>query len=272
MTLWKQMKLLLLPHTGAVSTATQENGITLLALPREPSERGRVSLVLLLLTLAAAWMDMLSYLFLGRVFSSFMTGNVLFIGLGAAIGNSGLLLRALIAVLVFLVGAGFGSFCLGRAPHQQTEMGWHYTFVRYLLMEWLILLVYGVIWLVTSNLSQHEGVQILLLGLGALGMGIQAALVFAFSIPGVVADALTATLIALGQDLSAVVVEGQAWRWSGLFLVLLCLVYVVSAFIVALTSTYVLTPVVPVIVVTIAIFAVLSPSRQAARDLPASSS
>lgn len=103
-------------------------------------------------------------------------------------------------------------------------------------------------------------------------MGIQAALVFAFSIPGAVADALTATLIALGQDFGAAVVEGQAWRRSGLFLVLLCLVYVVSAFIVALTSTFVLTPVVPVIVVTIAIFAVLFPSHQAGRDLPASSS
>ena len=52
---------------------------------------------------------MLSYLSLGRVFASFMTGNILFTGLGVAQGNSGLLIRALVAVLVFLVGAAFAA-------------------------------------------------------------------------------------------------------------------------------------------------------------------
>jgi uncharacterized membrane protein YoaK (UPF0700 family) len=201
-----------------------------------------------------------------------MTGNFLFIGLGAATGNSELLIRALIVVLVFLVGVAVGSFCLDRAPRQQSETSWHYTFVRYLLMEWLILLAYVVIWNVTGNLSQHGGVQILLLGLGALGMGIQGALVQAFNIPGVVAVALTGTLIALGQHVGDAAVESHAWRWSGIFLVLLCLVYVVSAFVVARTSTFVLTPVVPVAVVTIAIFALLLPSHQTRRGLPTSSS
>jgi hypothetical protein len=41
------------------------------------------------------------------------------------------------------------------------------------------------------------------------------------------------------------------WTWSSIFLALLCLIYVVSAFVVALTSAFILTPVVPVIVVTI---------------------
>ena len=272
MTLWKQVKQLLLPHTIAVQAAPEEHRVTLVSLPGAPGERGRISLVLVLLTLTAAWIDMLSYLSLGRVFASFMTGNLLFIGLGAATGNGGLLIRALIVVVVFLIGVTFGSFCLDRAPRQQTEIAWHYTFARYLLMEWLILLAYGVIWVVTSNLSQHAGVQILLLCLGALGMGIQGALVFAFKIPGVVADALTATLIALGQDLGEPGVEGHAWRWSGLFLVLLCLVYVASAFVVARIATFVLTPVVPLVVVTITIFAVLFPYHEAIRALPAPSS
>ena len=272
MTLWKQVKQLLLPHAKAVQTAAEEeHGISLVDLPCAPGERGRIGLLLVLLTLTAAWIDMLSYLSLGRVFASFMTGNLLFIGLGAATGNSGLLMRALIVVVGYLLGATFGSFCLDRAPRQQTEIAWHFTFVRYLLMEWLILLAYGVIWLVTSNLSQNGRVMILLLCLGALGMGIQAALVMAFKIPGVVIVALTGTLIALGQDL-APGVEGHAWRWGGPFMVLLCLVYAVSAFLVALTATFVLTPVVPLVVVTIAIFAVLFPSHEAIGGLPAPSS
>jgi uncharacterized membrane protein YoaK (UPF0700 family) len=257
-------------------TATEGNKITLQDLLRTPHERGRIGLLLLLLTLTAAWIDMLSFLSLGRVFASFMTGNLLFIGLGAAQGNSGLLLRALVAVLVFLVGAAFGSFCLGRAPQQQTGTAWHYTFARYLLLEWLLLLVYAVIWRVTSNLSQQTGVQILLLCMAALGMGIQGALVWAFNIPGVVADALTATLITLGQRLAQGLghrgPERQERGWSSMFLALLCLIYVVSAFVVALTSAFILTPVVPAIVVTIAICALLVPSRQVVRSLPTSSS
>src|SRR5216683_3649060 len=273
---WKQGKLFLLPHTEAMHIATEGNGTTLPDLLRVPRERGRIGLLLLLLTLNAAWIDMLSYLSLGRVFASFMTGNLLFIGLGVVQGNSALLIRALVAVLLFLVGVTFGSFCLERAPQQQTGTAWHNTFARYLLMEWLLLLVYAIIWRVTSNLSQQAGVQILLLGVAALGMGIQGSLVLAFKIPGVVADALTATLITLGQRLAQGLghpgPQSQERGWSGMFLALLCLIYVVSAFVVALTSAFMLTPVVPVIVVTIAIFALLFPSRQAVRSLPTSSS
>ncbi len=273
---WKPGKLFPLPHTEAMPTATEGEGITLPDLLRAPHERGRITLLVLLLTLTAAWIDMLSYLFLGRVFASFMTGNFLFIGVGVVQGNSGLVIRALVAVLVFLVGVIFGSFCLERAPQQQTGTAWHNMFARYLLMEWLLLLVYAIIWRVTSNLSQQGGVQILLLGVAALGMGIQGALVWTLKIPGVVADALTATLITLGQRLAQGLdhpgPESREWKWSSMFLALLCLIYVASALVVALTSAFILTPVVPVIVVTIAIFALLVPSRQAVRSLPNSSS
>src|SRR5947209_20260096 len=115
MDIWKPGKLLTLPHTKAMSTAPAGNGITLPDLLTKPHERGRIALLILLLTLTAAWIDMLSYLSLGRVFASFMTGNLLFIGLGVVQGNTGLLIRALVAVLVFLVGVTFGSFCLQRA-------------------------------------------------------------------------------------------------------------------------------------------------------------
>jgi uncharacterized membrane protein YoaK (UPF0700 family) len=276
MHIWKLGKPLTLAHTEAMPTAPAGNGSTLSDLLGAPHERGRIALLILLLTLTAAWIDMLSYLSLGRVFASFMTGNILFIGLGVAQGNSGLLLRALVAVLVFLVGVACGSFCLGRVPQQQTETAWRHTFVRYLLMEWLLLLVYAIIWLVTGNLSQQAAVQILLLCIAALGMGIQGALVMAFNIPGVVADALTGTVILLGQRFAQGLEhpgpESREWRWNSLFLALLCLVYVASALVVALTSAFMLTPVVPVIVVTIAILALLVPSRQATSSFPTPSS
>jgi len=66
--------------------------------------------------------------------------------------------------------------------------------------------------------------------------------------------------------------KSRDWRWSGQLLPLLCLIYVASALVVALISAFVLTPVVPVIVVTIAIVALLVPSPQATRSLPIPSS
>jgi uncharacterized membrane protein YoaK (UPF0700 family) len=257
-------------------TETEGNGITLPDLARAPRERERIALFILLLTLNAGWTDMLAYFFLGHIWATILSGNILYIGLGLAQGNSGLLIRALAAVLVSFVGVTVGSFCLQQAPQRQTEQTWRTTLVRTLLIEWLLFLAFAIIWRVTSNLSQQGGVQILLLCLAALGTGIQGALIQAFNIPGVVANALTGTVLMLGQRLAQGLghsgPESEEWRWRNIFLVMLLLIYVVSAFVVALISSFMLTPVVPVIVVTIAIFALLFPSRQATRSLPTSSS
>src|SRR5260370_18062657 len=115
------MKNLFHQGTEAIQTESEGNGITLPDLAHEPHARGRIALFILLVTLNAGWTDMLCYFSLGHVFSSFLTGNFLFIGLRLAQRNSGLLLRALVAVLVSFVGVTFGSFCLPRAPQRQTE-------------------------------------------------------------------------------------------------------------------------------------------------------
>ena len=49
----------LLPHTEAMHIATAGNGTTLPNLLGVPRERVRIGLLLLLLTLSAAWIDML---------------------------------------------------------------------------------------------------------------------------------------------------------------------------------------------------------------------
>jgi uncharacterized membrane protein YoaK (UPF0700 family) len=273
---WRQGKWFIRPSTEAMQTKPEGNGFTLPDLVRAPSERVRIVLLILLLTLNAGWTDMLCYLSLGHVFSSFLTGNFVFIGLSLAQGNSGLLIRALVAVLVSFVGVTLGSFCLQQAPQRQTEQTWRTTLVRTLLIEWLLFLAFAIIWHVTSNLSRQAGVQILLLGLAALGMGIQGALIQAFNIPGVVANALTGTMLTLGQRLAQGLghpgPESQEWRWRNVFLVMLLLIYIGSAVVVVLISASMLVPVVPVIIVTIAIFALLLPSRRAVRSLPTSSS
>lgn len=84
--------------------------------------------VVLLLTLAAGWTDVLTYLSLGtaqaRVFSSFMTGNLLFVGTALVQGNNTLLIRAGLTILVFLAGATLGSISLQRLPERQSSRNW----------------------------------------------------------------------------------------------------------------------------------------------------
>lgn len=241
----------------------EETMRTLPELLDAPRKRTPLVCLLLLLTFNAGWTDTLCYLSLSHVFSSFMTGNFLFIGLALAQGNHGLLVRAIVAVLVYLVGVTCGSFRLGRAPQQAIWPRWLTTLIRYLLLEWMVFLVFAVWWEFTGDLPSHAGTQIILLVLAAFAMGLQGALVQAFEIPGVVANALTGTVLLLGrrlaQDVGGPVAESQKeWKRNRWFLVVLCLIYILSAPVVLLTRPFLATPFGPVLIVTIVMVVLLT--------------
>jgi uncharacterized membrane protein YoaK (UPF0700 family) len=124
-------------------------------------------------------------------FNNFMTGNIPFIGLGLAQANGGLLIRSVVALLVNFAGVMVGASALHRAPLRRTARHWHERILFTLLIEWIFLLAFAVVWFATSNLTQRDEVQVILLGLAAFGMGIQGAIVIAFEFPGVVANAMT---------------------------------------------------------------------------------
>jgi uncharacterized membrane protein YoaK (UPF0700 family) len=204
---------------------------------------------------------------LSHVFSSFMTGNFLFIGLSLARGDSGLLVRAIVAVLVYLIGATFGSFYLTRTLEQSTESIWLTAFARYLLLEWIVLLAFAIWWQFTGSLTSHPGTQIALLALAAFAMGIQGALITAFNIPGVVANALTGTVLLLGKRLAQPgnrhVTENQhGWEKSAWFLSILCLIYILSAIVAVLIRPYIAIQFAPAIIIALAICVLLVPSMR----------
>src|SRR5271166_2176735 len=117
-----------------------QTSTTLAELVRTPRERTRRGAFLLLLTFTAGWVDALSYDRLGHVFSSFMTGNILFLGLSAVRGERAFVARGIMALGVFIAGALLGTLVLGRAPQRQSRSMWLGTLTRYLLAEWLVLL------------------------------------------------------------------------------------------------------------------------------------
>jgi len=66
------------------------------------------------ITAAAGWLDTLAFLYLGKVFISFMSGNLLFVGIGAGNGDGGLLVRAAAVLAAFLLATAIGARVSGR--------------------------------------------------------------------------------------------------------------------------------------------------------------
>src|SRR2546430_1251564 len=74
---------------------------------------GRESM-LMLLTLAAASVDAISYLGLGHVFTAMMTGNTVLLGLALAQGEVLAALRSIVALTGFSIGVFVGAIIVER--------------------------------------------------------------------------------------------------------------------------------------------------------------
>jgi uncharacterized membrane protein YoaK (UPF0700 family) len=215
----------------------REGAVTLTTFIGAPSQRALRTCLLVLLTLAAGWTDALCCLAVGRVFASFMTGNILFVGLSIAQGNTALLVRACAAILLFLVSITLGSLYLQTLPARQPVGSWRSTLAQYLLGEWLILLAFALVWSLTGNLAQHPAVQVVLLGIAAFGMGLRGALFGAFNILDVNTVAMTGTELLLGVRLAQRIGKQSVDRPAGTsapFLVVLMLSYTLAALVLAL--------------------------------------
>jgi uncharacterized membrane protein YoaK (UPF0700 family) len=67
------------------------------------------SSMLVLLAAIAGWIDALSFTALGKVFTSFQSGNLIFLGLGVDEGDAQLFVGAGVSLLAFLAVAGLLS-------------------------------------------------------------------------------------------------------------------------------------------------------------------
>jgi uncharacterized membrane protein YoaK (UPF0700 family) len=184
------------------------------------------------LTAAAGWLDALAFLHLGKVFISFMSGNLLFVGIGAGNGDGGLVVRAGAVLAAFLVGTAIGARLTGSrlVPGAQSPLG------RTLLLEAGLLALFALLWLATGDPEGHATMTLALLVVGAGAMGMQAAISLAFHLPNVATVAITATLAQLGALAGWREREGRAIvaKTPAVSLMIpLCLAYLISAVIVA---------------------------------------
>ena len=145
------------------------------------------------LTLSSGAVDAICFLALGKVFSAFMTGNLVFLGLGIA-GSAGSPLSS--------VGTAVGAFMLGVycsmrlvIPTRGSAV-WPRRVTLALTLSLTGQLCFAVVWFVVSG---HPSLPVtnVLLGFAALAMGCQTAAVFSLGILGVFTTAATATLTVL---------------------------------------------------------------------------
>ena len=100
------------------------------------------------LALAAGSVDALTWLALGKVFSAFMTGNVVFIAVGLCSHDSGLALHAAVAVCAF----GAGAFATARLmPREAPAVLWPARVTVGLLGAAFVQLAFWIVWLAVGG-------------------------------------------------------------------------------------------------------------------------
>lgn len=161
---------------------------------------------MLALAFAAGYIDALSYIGLGRVFTANMTGNTVLLGIALAQLDGDAVARSGLALAGFLAGAAAGAWIVER---DHSASLWPRGVIVVLSLEWLILIAFAVGWQFAGDQLPAAAATAVLIVLSALAMGVQSAAVLRLEVAGVATTYVTGTLTNLVARLM-----GQARRRS----------------------------------------------------------
>jgi uncharacterized membrane protein YoaK (UPF0700 family) len=155
---------------------------------------GPVPAFLLALTVVTGLVDAVSFLSLGHVFVSNMTGNVVFLGFAAA-GAGGIApQRSLAAIAMFAIGSAVG----GRMNVRWGAHRGHVLFAAIAIEFALVLFALAVSF--TPIASTGEALPYAQIILLALAMGIQNAVARAIGVPDLTTTVITLTMTAFASE------------------------------------------------------------------------
>jgi uncharacterized membrane protein YoaK (UPF0700 family) len=150
------------------------------------------------LAVSSGAVDAVSFLDLGKVFSAFMTGNIAFLGLGAARANG----PSMVAVLVAMAGFAVGAYFATRIVKPSEVSGiWSPRVTVALNISLIAHSVFLAVWFSVSGRPSNDVIAVLL-GLWGFAMGMQSAAVRRLHVDGVYTTAATATVMFLAGDLA----------------------------------------------------------------------
>jgi uncharacterized membrane protein YoaK (UPF0700 family) len=166
---------------------------------RRPAPAAVRDLLLVGLTVSSGAIDAISFIALGKVFTAFMTGNFVFLGLGVAGAGGPDVVRVLVAIGAFAAGVYLATQIIEHAPESGV---WPRRVTAALGVTMLLQAVFLAVWVATSG-RPGAGSGDLLTGLMALAMGVQSGAVMGLAVRGVFTTAATATAMFLMRDLAA---------------------------------------------------------------------
>jgi uncharacterized membrane protein YoaK (UPF0700 family) len=173
-------------------------------------------LLLVCLTFSSGAVDAIAFLGLGKVFTAFQTGNLVFLGIGAAGAGGPDALRVLCALCGFAAGV-FASTLIVR-PSKGSAL-WPGRVTLALGAGLAAQTAFLALWAATSGRPGAASGDVLA-GVSALAMGLQSGAVLSLAVTGVFTTAATATVMFLMRD-AAEGTRGEPARFAGV-LVALC--------------------------------------------------
>jgi len=160
-----------------------------------------------LLTLATGAVDAMTFLRLGGVFSSVMTGNIVVLGASTARRDVAQCEHAALAIAGFVAGTLAGSRLVGGANRHRPV--WPQRVNLALSTELVLLLGMSVGWWLGGARPAHVD-QFVVLALAASAMGVRSAAVRAVGVANLSTTYLTGTLVGLVAELTTD--NGVRWR------------------------------------------------------------
>jgi len=169
-------------------------------------------LLLIALTFSSGAIDAISYFGLGKVFSAFMTGNIVFLGFGIANAGGPNFLPVICALAFFATGAYLGTRI--TLPLPQNHGAWPGRVSATLAVVAVVEAVFLILWMASGAQPTTAMINVLL-ALFSLAMGLQTAAVRALGVPGVFTTAATFTLLAFAGDFAGSRPKAEAPRLAG---------------------------------------------------------
>jgi uncharacterized membrane protein YoaK (UPF0700 family) len=155
-------------------------------------------MLLAALTFASGAVDAIAFLGLGKVFTAFQTGNLVFLGIDAADAGGPDVLRVGCSMLGFAAGV-FAATHVVRATKGSGLWPRRVTLTLYAVLA--VEAVFFVLWAATSGVP-GTGSGDALAAVSGLAMGLQSAAVLSLAVTGVFTTAATATVMFLMRDVA----------------------------------------------------------------------
>ncbi|EEF58913.1 YoaK family protein [Pedosphaera parvula] len=156
-------------------------------------------LLLNALTVSSGAIDAVSFLALGKVFTAFMTGNVVFLGLRIAGGN---IVPDALAILIPITAFAMGVYLSMLIVRPSAGSGmWPHRVTIALAVSLIPHATFLAVWFANHGLPTPQATDFLL-GMWGLAMGMQSAAVRTLHVEGVFTTAATATIIVLVSDIA----------------------------------------------------------------------